>query len=139
MDKIGSPCRNIPTALQIADPDMKRRDLRQLVSEIVDTYFLNSITINVDRIEDPTSNMDEVPIAHDDAVLNHAANFTKFGLLRKVSVNATRYGDGSRMLRHWKYAMLLYHQGHRVKYQLESFLLLAGVNALLTPRQRLID
>lgn len=32
--------------------------------------------------------------------------------------------------------MLVYHQGHKIKYRLESFLLLAGVNALLTPRQK---
>ena len=32
--------------------------------------------------------------------------------------------------------MLLYHQAHTTKYKLESFLLLADVNALFTPRQR---
>lgn len=88
-------------------------------------FFLNAITINVDRIEDPASDMDVAPIAQDDAVYNYATNFTKLGLLRKVAVNATRYGDGNRMLRHWKYAMLVYHQGHKIKYRLESFLLLA--------------
>ncbi|XP_062610556.1 uncharacterized protein LOC134272329 [Saccostrea cucullata] len=136
MESIEIQCKKIPVALHIADSNMKRRLLRQLVGEVVDTYFLNAITINVDRIEDPASTMDEAPIAQDDAVHNYATNFTKMGLLRKVSVHATRYGDGNRMLRHWKYAMLLYHQGHKVKYRLESYLLLAGVNALLTPRQR---
>lgn len=136
MGNLESQCKKIPTALHLADSTVKRRVLRHLVGEIVDTFFLNAITINVDRIEDPASDMDVAPIAQDDAVYNYATNFTKLGLLRKVAVNATRYGNGNRMLRHWKYAMLVYHQGHKIKYRLESFLLLAGVNALLTPRQK---
>lgn len=82
-------------ALHLADSTIKRRVLRHLVGEIVDTFFLNAITINVDRIEDPASDMDVAPIAQDDAVYNFATNFTKMGLLRKVAVtcNATRYGD----------------------------------------------
>lgn len=39
-------------------------------------------------------------------------------------------------MRHWKYAFLVYNQSKKTKYRLESFLLLAGINALFTPRQR---
>ncbi|CAC5406573.1 unnamed protein product [Mytilus coruscus] len=41
-----------------------------------------------------------------------------------------------RLVRHWKYAGLVYHIAKKTKYRLESFLLLAGINALYTPRQR---
>jgi hypothetical protein len=51
MNKIDSPCQKIPTVLPIADPDKKRRVLQQLAGEIDDTYFLDAITINIDRID----------------------------------------------------------------------------------------
>lgn len=137
MENSESPCSKIPKGIHIAHNNMKKRVLFQLVSEIVDSYFLNAISINVNRIDDPGLPIDQEPAQQVDAVYNYATNLTKMGLLRKVVIKATRYGDGERVLRHWKYAMLLYHQQHKIKYRLESFLLLAAVNALFTPRQRL--
>lgn len=49
---------------------------------------------------------------------------------------ATRSGDGIRQIRHWKYALLVYDLSHKIKYRLESFLLLAGVNAVFSEKQR---
>lgn len=92
--------------------------------------------MNIDKIEDPASDMDVASISQDDAIYNYATNLRKMGLVCKVAVNATRYGDGNRMLRQWKYAMLFYNQGHKIKYHLKSYLMLAGVNALLTPRKK---
>lgn len=69
-----------------------------------------------------------------DGVYNYATIFLKFSLLRKICVMATRNGDGNRVIRHWKYAMLLYHIAHKVKYRLEAFLLQAGILAL-TPQK----
>lgn len=43
---------------------------------------------------------------YQDGVYNYATNFLKFSLLRKTFVMATRSGDGNRVIRHWKYAML---------------------------------
>lgn len=84
MGNLESQCKKIPTALHLADSTVKRRVLRHLVGEIVDTFFLNAITINVDRIEDPASDMDVAPIAQDDAVYNYATNFTKLGCYERL-------------------------------------------------------
>ena len=134
MENINSQCKKIPTGLHLADKELKRRILLQLVGEIVDNFFLNPVTLNMNRLEDMGPQRDEA--VNQDRVYNYATNITKLGLLRRVVLIATRYGDGERVLRHWKYAMLLYHQAHKTKYKLDSFLLLAGVNALFTPRQR---
>lgn len=67
--------------------------------------------VNGNNIEGPITN---------DGVYNYATNITKYGLLRKI-------GDGIRVIRHWKYALLVYEQSHNIMYRLESFLLLAGV------------
>lgn len=71
-----------------------------------------------------------------DGVYNYATNFMKFWLLRKTNVMSTRSGDGNRIVRHWRYAMLLYHTARKTKYRLEAFLLLAGTMALYTPRHK---
>ena len=57
-----------------------------------------------------------------DKINNYASHLTKYVLLRKISVLATRSGDGLRQLRHWKFAMLVYDIGHKIKYRLESFM-----------------
>lgn len=101
---------------------------------MVDTFFLNSLAVAVNRIEVDDNNI-EGPITND-SVYNYATNVTKYGLLRKISILATRGGDGIRQIRHWKYALLVYDLSHKIKYRLEFFLLLAGVNAVFSEKQR---
>ncbi|XP_033738678.1 uncharacterized protein LOC117326153 isoform X3 [Pecten maximus] len=134
MDSIEDPCPKVPLFTESADEGSKKRLLDKIVGEIVDTFFLNSLTVTVNRIEDDETAI-EGPIV-DDGVYNYATNVTKYGLLRKISVLATRNGDGIRQIRHWKYGLLVYDLSHKIKYRLESFLLLAGVNALFTEKQR---
>ncbi|KAK3098063.1 hypothetical protein FSP39_015784 [Pinctada imbricata] len=95
---------------------------------------MNEISRTLNHLEDRDQISDQGP--HQDGVYNYATNFIKFWLLRRISVIATRSGDGTRILRHWKYAFLLYHNAHKVKYRLEAFLLLAGILALFTERQQ---
>jgi len=53
MENVGRRCKKIPPGLHtcIADNITKKRVLQQLVGEIVDTFFLNSVSLNVDRLE----------------------------------------------------------------------------------------
>ncbi|CAC5391207.1 unnamed protein product [Mytilus coruscus] len=131
LEEVNSTSDRIPADIETADVPTKKGFLH-LAAEVVDKYFLNSLNESIVRIED----RDDKDRQNDDKILNYATNLTKLGLLRKLSVMATRYGDGLRAMRHWKYAFLVYHQSKKTKYRLESFLLLAGINALFTPRQR---
>jgi hypothetical protein len=70
----------------------------------------------------------------DDGMFNYATWILKFGMLRRVAVMSTSSGDGLRALRHWRFAILAYHQVHKIKYRLESFFLTAAVRALLPER-----
>ena len=49
--------------------------------------------------------------------------------------DAVKEGDGERILRCWKFALLIFKACNHSKYALASLLLQAGVNAMLTPRQ----
>lgn len=51
---------------------------------MVDTFFLNSLAVAVNRIEVDDNNI-EGPITND-SVYNYATNVTKYGLLRKISI-----------------------------------------------------
>lgn len=104
------------------------------VFSMVDTFFLNSLAMAVNKIEVDDNNI-EGPITND-GVYNYATNVTKYGLLRKISILATRSGDGIRQIKHWKYALLVYDLSHKIKYRLESFLLLAGVNAVFSEKTK---
>jgi hypothetical protein len=103
-----------------------------LVGDLVDSHIMNKVSQTLEHLENREQYCDT---EHQDSIYNYATNFLKFWLLRKISVVATRSGDGMRILRHWKYAMLLYHQAHKIKYRLEAFLLIAGTLALFSPRQ----
>lgn len=134
MSNIDDPCPKIPNFTDLADKDSKKRLLDKIVGEMVDSFFLNSLAVAVNRIEVNANNI-EGPITND-GVYNYATNVTKYGLLRKISILATRSEDGIRQIRHWKYALLVYDLSHKIKYRLESFLLLAGVNAVFSEKQR---
>ncbi|XP_071172881.1 uncharacterized protein [Mytilus edulis] len=134
MNDMSSKCPKLPKGLHLADAHTQKHYIFQLCGQIVDKHFLNDIESSIDNLEsgEDTNELHQ----QDDYVYSYATNFCKLGMLRKISILATRYGDGIRILRHWKYATLLYHQAHKTKYRLEGFLLMAGVNALYTPRQR---
>ena len=55
-------------------------------------------------------------------------------LLRNFD-DAVKEGDGVRILRCWKIAMLIFRAHHHNKYALASFYLQAATQAILTPRQ----
>lgn len=70
----------------------------------------------------------------DDGVRNHSCTILLLGLIFRIMEMTTQAGDGERNVRNWKLSLLLYHRNRKYKYRLESFLFLASVNALLSPR-----
>ena len=66
---------------------------------------------------------------------DYACTRLSFGLFVANFDDAVKEGDGERILRSWKFALLIFKAYNHSKYALASLLLQAGVSAMLTPRQ----
>ena len=131
MESLDSYCARIPRATTQEDKVHQKRILTHKLGELVDEITMNDMTKSIEAVE---QNIDAAEEENPDRVNSYASNLLKFCLLRRVNVTAIRCGDGDRVIRHWKYAMLLCDSAHKTKYRLESFLFLAAVLALYTPR-----
>lgn len=76
MSNIDDPCPKIPKFTDLADKDSKKRLLDKIVREMVDTFFLNSLAVALNRIEVDDNNI-EGPITND-GVYDCATNVTKY-------------------------------------------------------------
>lgn len=122
MVSVDSQPSNFPRGVHLYPADRKKVYLQHIVGTIVDRFVY--------------SNMNESIASQqaEDHIFSYATGLLKFGLVRRVTVMTTAAGDGERCMRNWRYSMVVFHQTHKVKYQLEAFLLQASVTALLPPR-----
>ena len=134
MEALASPCPRIPRGAAQEGPAQRKRTLHQIIGEFVDEILMNRMQRQLQIITE--NRPDQADEEVQDRILNYGLNVMKYCLLRRVNIAATRSGDGDRVIRHWKYALLLYDSAHKTKYRLESFLFLAAMSALYTPRQR---
>ena len=72
-----------------------------------------------------------------DSIRGYALKAMSLGLLYTEFVDATREGDGSRIIRCWKYLFIIFRENGRTNYALEAFVMLAQYRFLLSPRQAL--
>ena len=70
-----------------------------------------------------------------DDYFNYACVRFAVGILLRNFHDAAKEGDGVRILRCWKIAMLIFRAHHHNKYALASLHLQAATQAILTPRQ----
>ena len=70
-----------------------------------------------------------------DFVQEYASKVLGLGLLYEEFVDAIREGDGSRVLRCWKFLFLIFKENGRTNYSIEAFTFLAQHAFLLSPRQ----
>ncbi len=131
MDDVNQTPSMFPRRLHLVDRAGRKRFLKNLIGTVIDSFIFGPMVQSLQRVADPEANAGED--CHD-RVLNYAANFMKFGLIRAVTVLTTASGDGNRAMWNWKYSLIIYQQGHKTKYRLEAFLLQAAVKALLPPR-----
>ena len=66
---------------------------------------------------------------------NYACSRLTMGLLLRNFDDAIKEGDGERIMRCWKFSMLIFTAFNHTKYALASFMLQASIEATLTPRQ----
>ena len=80
----------------------------------------------------PSSHKDE----SQDGIFNYSQEVTTLGLLCLELEDAIREGDGLRLLRVWKFLLLIFKAAHRKNYSIEALTILVQYYALLSPRQR---
>ena len=94
-------------------------------------------TENQDRgtsvLEESTSDLITVG---EDYKLNYATAVLGMGMLSRNFHDASREGDGERLIRCWKFFMLHFKVDGRVKYAVEAINLIAQVSGLLPPAMR---
>lgn len=71
----------------------------------------------------------------EDCIYNYACARLGLGLLLHNFDDAVKEGDGERILRCWKFLLLIFKCYNHHKYALASLQLLANVNAMLSPRK----
>ena len=71
-----------------------------------------------------------------DGIFNYSQEVTTLGLLCLELEDAIREGDGLRLLRVWKFLLLIFKAAHRKNYSIEALTILVQYYALLSPRQR---
>ncbi len=72
-----------------------------------------------------------------DSIHEYAQEVLSRGLLLLEFVDAIREGDGLRLLRCWRYLLLIFRAAHRTNYTIEAFTLLSQEKFLLSPRTEL--
>ena len=69
-----------------------------------------------------------------DGIQEYAKEFLSLALLYEEFADAIREGDGMRVLRCWKFMLLIFKAGNRTNYSIEALFLLAQYHLFLSPR-----
>lgn len=88
----------------------------------------------VDKYVDLAIQYDSDKSTADDTVYSYACETLSLGLLFLEFQDGIREGDGDRILRVWKFLLLLFKASKRTNYALEAFTLLVHHHILLPPR-----
>lgn len=84
----------------------------------------------------PSIQPNRPPFSQSDDVYNYQTSLLQYGLLYLNFRDAVSEGDGSRIVRSWKFFLIYFWlSGNKSKYALEALYLLFQVQSLLTPRQ----
>jgi len=75
--------------------------------------------------------------ADKDGVLEYASEVLSLGLLYLEFTDAIKEADGDRILRCWRFFLLLFRESKRKNYAIEAFTILAQERFVLSPRQQL--
>uniref|UniRef100_A0A7M5VF96 C2H2-type domain-containing protein n=3 Tax=Clytia hemisphaerica TaxID=252671 RepID=A0A7M5VF96_9CNID len=97
------------------------------------SYKRKAGLVNHLKKQHPGNEQDESEKSGDDCIVNYSKNALMLGYLVKNFADARRYGDGERIIRLYKFLMVLFKIDHRSKYGFYSLQLLAQINNLLPP------
>ena len=121
-----------PTVWMLSQEE--RRDILISVCSVIVENFVDISTFDSSQVgegaEKPKQNKQQ------DKVLAYAKKVLSFGLLYKELVDAVREGDGLRVVRWWRYMLLIFKSTGRKNYCIEAFIMLAQLQYLLSPREK---
>ena len=117
------------------NPEERSKILMLAVREVVDKYVDLSMEPVVDEEECETAV--EAPSGDFDHVLEYASDVLTMGVLYMEFVDAIREADGDRILRCWRYFLLVFKATGRTNYSAEAFKLLAQYDFLFSERMRM--
>jgi len=102
-------------------------DFTEVSKSIVDRYVHLSVPSQCSEESVDSSNADKVTL--------YAMKVLTLGLLWHNFHDATKEGDGNRIIRCWKFNFLAFKASNRKNYSIEALNLLLQVNFLLSPRE----
>ncbi len=110
-------------------PESEREEMiSNICKKVLDRYC----TIRHNNIEnDP----DDSPDEYSDQVKLYASEVLTLGLLYFEFCDAIREGDGTRIIRCYRYFLLMLKHSHKTNYSNEVLLMLYQIEFALTPRQ----
>ena len=107
-----TPCDDIFTE---ADSLTRRQIVINAIQKVLENYL--EFLIGGEENTDERS--------HNDHVLSYARDVLSLGLLYMEFQDGIREGDGERILRCWRYLLLVFKASRRTNYSVEAFTLLA--------------
>ncbi len=99
----------------------KETVLHEYARQVVDKY------VNLELLDSPSS-------ASTDGILDYAKEVLSLALVYAEYNDAIREADGDRLIRSWKFLLLLFKASNRSNYSLDALNLLAQYYILLPPR-----
>ena len=109
--------------------------LTEFAKEFVNMSVLKELAESISSENKPKE--DKSKQENTDSVYEYARETLSLGLLYAEFSDAIREGDGNRIIRCWKYFLLIFKAARRKNYAIEAFTLLAQEKFLLSPRQSL--
>ena len=146
-----------PSGCQELQPEQRRNILVMAAQRIVDKYINISLPeAQVTDSEDPSQSRDsgrpkpsrkskasskskhssKTSDKGSDLVLEYASETLTLGLFLMEFVDAIREGDGDRIIRCWRFFMLLFKASNRTNYSIEAFTLLCQFHFIFSERMK---
>lgn len=102
--------------------------LRLAVDKILDRYVDLSYGDICSQSDDATKKLEL------DGVQSYASDILSLGLLYMELCDGIREGDGERIIRCWRFLMLIFKASNRTNYSIEAFTLLVQEKFIFSPR-----
>ncbi|XP_019861291.1 PREDICTED: uncharacterized protein LOC109589693 [Amphimedon queenslandica] len=111
----------IPPDLWLQKKDVRKKEMDSILTKIVHKF------LDVGYNESSADSAD--------GVFTYVKQLMSMGSLYLEFSDAVKEGDGDRVLRCWRYFLIIFHNAHRKNYAKESIHLLHNYQYLLTPQQ----
>ena len=112
-----------------ADIKERREAIKRVSLKVVDKFV--DFTFHKEKI----NTCKTISPSDLDLVYSYATEVLSLGLFFQEYSDAIREGDGTRVLRCWRYILPLFIASHRTNYSIEAFNILYQYHFMLSPRQ----